>query len=103
VENIELNMKQFMKQQDLFIESLTRTTTTCTEVREERSNHVRAIEHSRNKKLYTKDVQYIVEAIQNQGKNEYLQLINTMKKDILGKAKIKEFDIVKLEKIPKDI
>jgi hypothetical protein len=54
------------------------------DIKEERAKHIEAIETSRNKKMYDSDLQYLDEVIVIQGREEYMQFINQMKKDILG-------------------
>jgi hypothetical protein len=83
-QSISINIQRFRKQQDLFIQSMIKTVNTCIEIKEERAKHIEAIETSRNKKMYDSDLQYLDEVIAIQGREEYTQFINQMKRDILG-------------------
>ena len=78
-------MQQFLKQQELFTESMAIIDFIWTQIREEWLNHIKAIESMRNKKIYNKDVQFVDEVITNQGREKYAQFINNMKKVIFGK------------------
>jgi hypothetical protein len=81
---------------------MTSTSVTCLQIREERLNHIIAIETARNKRLYSKNKQFVDEAIIVQGKEDYMHFMNEMKRDILGPANVKTLQIDTAEKIPKD-
>lgn len=66
------NMWRFMKQREPFIDSMTKTTITCIQVKEERVSH-NAIEFARNTKVYYNDSKFIDAVIINQGREEYTQ------------------------------
>jgi hypothetical protein len=101
-ENILINTSRLKNQQEMFIESMTSTSVTCLQIREERLNHIIAIETARNKRLYSKNKQFVDEAIIIQGKEDYTHFMNEMKRDILGPANVKTLQIDTAEKIPKD-
>ena len=101
-ENILINTSRLKNQQEMFIESMTSTSVTCLQIREERLNHIIAIETARNKRLYSKKKQFVDEAIIVQGKEDYTHFMNEMKRDILGPANVKTLQIDTAEKIPKD-
>jgi hypothetical protein len=82
---------------------MTMTSSICMQVREERANHIQVIEAIRNKKLYDQNVQFVDEAIKNPGREEYLLLINSIKKDVFGNNNVKAMEIDKTEKVSKDI
>jgi len=54
------------------------------EIEEERENHILAIETSRNKQIYDDGNKYIDHVIFKQGKEEYEEVIDHLKEEILG-------------------
>lgn len=78
-----------------------KTLDTCKEIKEERANHIEVIEISHDKKIYDSDIQYIDEVIAVQGKEEYTQFINNMKRNILGHTTCTDRELDQLDKKPK--
>jgi len=101
-ENILLNLSRLKKQQEMFIGSMALTSATCLQIREERLNHIMAIETARNKRLYSKNEQLVDEAIIVQGKEDCMHFMNETKKDILGTTNVRTLEIDTVEKLPRD-
>ncbi len=78
------NIRKLAQQQTLLHESINQTIAICTELSQERLNHITAIEHARNKKLYDIDNTFIDVVINNQGRKEYDEFITNLKNDIHG-------------------
>ncbi len=55
----------------------------CIQVREERENHIKAIEVARNKTIYDDGNKYIDTAISRKGKQEYDLFLTSIKDDVL--------------------
>ena len=90
--SIALNLKRLAKQQEEFITSLESVHTTCKKVKEDRLNHIQAIEHARHKKLYDSKSEFVDTVIETVGKKEYDSIINDMKKVILGKENVRNLE-----------
>mmetsp|Transcript_19587 Transcript_19587/g.27961 ORF Transcript_19587/g.27961 Transcript_19587/m.27961 type:complete len:144 (+) Transcript_19587:408-839(+) len=82
-----------MKQQEPFLDSLTATSTICKQVKEDRKNHILAIETSRRQKIFDSKTEYITTVIETQGAAEYEEFIHSMKKEILGHVNVPSLDI----------
>jgi hypothetical protein len=100
-EKIKLYVQRFRKQQELFIDSMLKMVSICSEVNNERLNHITATEEKRNKLIYDEDKMFANEVIAREGKDEYAKLINNLKKEVFGATKVKDVDIDKLDKASK--
>ncbi len=65
------NIRKLLNQRPPFEESISKAINICAQVKDERINHLTAIEKPRNKKTYNNDVKFIDTVIINQGKDEY--------------------------------
>jgi hypothetical protein len=93
-----IHIQRFQNQQEMFVESMIKTGNICTRIKEEREDHIKAIESARNKKFYGKDVQFVDEVINEIGREEYVCFINDMKREILGACNTVDIDSNGLEK-----
>jgi len=82
ISKINRNIKKLLKQQELFHKSIQQTATICSEVKDERENHIKAIEFTRNRRFYDDQNKNIDTVIEKQGRAEYDQFINSIKEDV---------------------
>jgi L-rhamnose mutarotase len=81
--HIAHNQKKLFNLQDLlFRQSVQQAIDICIQVREERENHIKAIEVARNKTIYDDDNKYIDTVISRQGKQEYDLFLTSIKEDV---------------------
>lgn len=76
------NRKKLFHLQDLFRQSVQQAIDICIQVREERENHIKAIEVARNKTIYDDGNKYINTVISRQGKQEYDLFLTSIKEDV---------------------
>jgi dGTP triphosphohydrolase len=82
--SIKKSIRRFLKQQNLFTESLTKTAYLCDEIADDRSNHILAIETSRNKKIFDCMSEYQTHVLETQGREEYEEYIKEVKCEVFG-------------------
>ena len=90
-----------MKQQEPFIDSMTKVIEICSQIKEERTNHIYAIESTGNKKINDKNKWFIDTVILTQGKEDYDQFVNSIKKGILENSNVRNLTLEKTEYEPK--
>ncbi len=86
IKRIHLNEKRLLRQQQPFTSSISALISLCTEAKAERSRHIEAIEHARNKKIYDSNSKYIDTVINNQGRDEYNDIIEAVKTNVFGRT-----------------
>ncbi len=86
-----------MKQQEPFIDSMTKVIEICSQIKEERTNHIYAIESARNKKIHDKNKRFIDTVILTQGKEDYDQFANSIKKAVFGNNNFRNLTLEKTE------
>ncbi len=74
--------KRLQKQDNLLQEAIANTLAICIETQDERQNHIEAIKAARNQKMYNVDKMYIDTVIEQQGKQDYNQLLNSIRNQI---------------------
>jgi len=98
---LEKSLSRFMKQQDLFSDLITKVVATCTQIKEEWLEHVKAIEYARRRNIYDFDNKFVDEVIINQGKEDNINFIHDMKRNILGANKVRDIEYDIMEKSPR--
>jgi len=80
--HLQKAIKRMINCHSLFINSLMKTHQICSEITEDRANHIQAIEHARHKKFFDNlnEFQYI--AIESQGKKEYQEFLDSIKRQL---------------------
>jgi molecular chaperone GrpE (heat shock protein) len=78
------SMQSLLRQKLPLVDSIEKALTICMEVEEDRKNHIQAIEVSCNKKFYDNKTEYQIFVLETQGKEEYDDFINNIKKESFG-------------------
>jgi glycerol-3-phosphate cytidylyltransferase-like family protein len=102
-DTLEKSLSRFMKQQDLFSDLITKVVATCTQIKEEWLEHVKAIEYARRRNIYDFDNKFVDEVIINQGKEDKINFIHDMKRNILGNDKLRDLEYDIMEKSPRHV
>ena len=82
IRRIPLNIKRLCNQHNPFINSVSMLISICIEIKDERIRHIEAIEYARNKKFYDSNTKYIDSVINNQGRDEYNNFIDEIKREV---------------------
>ena len=84
------NIQRLLKKQQPFIDSINAVFDTCVQIKQERDNHIKAIEIARNKKMYDCNKRFVDDTINNQGKEEFVMIIHNIKKEVFGASQTKK-------------
>jgi len=98
---LKTSIRRFCNQQHPFRESIHKTIMLYHEVAEDRQNHIQAIEHSRNKRIFDNMNQYQTYAINQQGKDEYDVFLHETKEKIFGAENVPSLETEAATNIPR--
>jgi hypothetical protein len=79
---LQKSMKRILNQQPKLLTSMRNSVTLCQNIMEDRTNHVQAIEHARQKVCYDNMNEFQDAAIATQGQEEYQEFLQNIKSQI---------------------
>jgi hypothetical protein len=74
----------FINQQLRFLTSIQKTINMCEEITTNRIAHIDAIENARNRPIYDADKPYLIEVLEQWGKEEHEDYIKNVKQSVFG-------------------